>query len=122
HASVRRVRDPAVLPGPARAQVISRRPHRSFAAYERLKLLLLRGKSGTIVSARATGRAGQLKKDGSTGLTRLRAPSGASSTRVVMVPRQPSTMPVPARTSARPPEPSKRSETAETPAVSPSAR
>ena len=39
-----------------------------------MKLLLTSGKSGTIVSASATGSAGQLKNDGSTTLTRLSRP------------------------------------------------
>src|SRR6185503_8390512 len=69
--------------------------YRSLPAYERLKLLLTRGKSGTIVSASATGSAGQLKKLGSTIFTRLSSPSGPSSTRCTIVPRQPSTMPTP---------------------------
>src|SRR5690606_23724927 len=39
---------------------------RSLPAYDRLKLLLTSGKSGTIVSVKLTGSAGQLKNDGST--------------------------------------------------------
>ena len=46
-----------------------------------MKLLLANGKSGTIVSARATGRAGQFRNEGSTIRTRLNRPSGRSSTR-----------------------------------------
>jgi hypothetical protein len=60
----------------------------STVTYEakRLKLLLASGKPGTIVFASATGRADQLEKDGSTGLTRASVPLGESSTRVAMVP------------------------------------
>ena len=50
--------------------------YRSLPAYERLKLLLVTGKSGTIVPARASGSAGQLNQDGSTILARVRRPCG----------------------------------------------
>ena len=70
------------------------RGQRSLPAYDRLKLLLAKGKSGTIVSASATGRAGQLKNDGSTILTLVSRPA-LISTRCTMVPRHPSTMPTP---------------------------
>src|SRR5664279_659597 len=50
-----------------------------------------------MVSARATGRAGQLKNDGSTIRTRVRTPSASSSTRWTMVPRHPSVIPTPER-------------------------
>src|ERR1035437_6760817 len=69
--------------------------YRSLPAYERLKLLLVTGKSGTIVAARASGKAGQLNHDGSTILTRVRRWSASTSTRCTMVPRHPSTMPTP---------------------------
>src|SRR5438034_153849 len=48
-----------------------------------------------MVPARATGRAGQLKNDGSTTLTRVSLQPGPISTRCTMAPRQPSTMPTP---------------------------
>jgi hypothetical protein len=45
-----------------------------------LKLLLASGKSGTIVSAIATGRAGQLNQDGSTIFARVKRPPSSIST------------------------------------------
>ncbi len=49
--------------------------YRSLPAYDRLKLLLVNGKSGTIVSAMATGSAGQLNQEGSTIFARVMRPS-----------------------------------------------
>src|SRR5665647_1509463 len=72
--------------------------HRSLPAYERLKLLVVTGKSGTIVPDRARGNAGQLNHDGSTILTRVRRSSVSTSTRWTIVPRHPSTIPTPLRT------------------------
>jgi hypothetical protein len=64
-------------------------------AWDWLKLLWIKGKSGAIAPRSATGSAGQVKKDGSTTLTWVGTPSAPNSTRWTMVPRQPSAVPIP---------------------------
>src|SRR5438093_5871827 len=67
--------------------------HRSFPEYDRLKLLLQRGKSGTMFFRSAKVRGRQLTKEGSFTFTRSRRPAPSDLTQVRMAPRHPSTRP-----------------------------
>ena len=50
------------------------RPYRSLPEYDRLKLLLMTGKSGMMLPGTACARPGQFRKLGSVTLTRVRTP------------------------------------------------
>src|SRR5690348_1004153 len=65
--------------------------YRSFPAYERLKLLLMSGKSGTMFPTTAHWIAGQFMKEGSRTLQRWIRPFSPAMTKYRISPRQPST-------------------------------
>src|SRR6266581_5298918 len=66
-------------------------PYKSFPAYERLKLLLISGKSGMMFPKTANWMAGQFTNDGSRTLHRWIAPSCPAMTKYKISPRHPST-------------------------------
>src|SRR5437899_13027178 len=68
---------------------------RSFPEYDRLKLLLQSGKSGTMFFSRANVSGRQLTNDGSFTLTRSRREASAARTQCRMAPRHPPANPKP---------------------------
>src|SRR6266852_5078448 len=66
---------------------------RSFPEYDRLKLLLQSGKSGTMFFSRAKVSGRQLTNDGSFTLTRSSREASVARTQCRIAPRQPSTIP-----------------------------
>ena len=90
-----------------------RPPHRVRLVRCRLQVVAGVGEVEALVGQREVGhdrvgqrdrQGGPVEEDGSTILTRVSSPSGPSSTRCTIVPRQPSTMPTP-EPAAPPPSP-----------------
>src|SRR6266508_2433992 len=92
------LRPPSGGVDPQNAETLTQDPgrnssQRSFPEYDRLKLLLQSGKSGTMFFSRAKVRGRQLTNEGSFTFTRSRRPPPSALTQCKMAPRQPSTRP-----------------------------